>query len=115
MKYTQYATTGKLITIDYNLLTICDFSYTINWLFISYIDLIAYFEKDSNLSAMDSTLLQLYCAFNTENRYYIYIDNAFSNGVLFCEFQKMSIGAVHTTRINSAELSDLIKEKEINV
>lgn len=57
----------KSISIGYNLLAICDFSYTLNWLFIFYVDLIACLEKDPNLSTMGLALLQLCCTINAEN------------------------------------------------
>jgi len=106
---------GKPIPVGYKVLAICDSSYTLNWLFTSRVDSIACLEKYPNLSPTGSAVLQLCHTLNPEKRHVVYIDNAFSTVRLFRELQKMYVGAVGTTRINSAELPDLLKDKTMTV
>jgi len=68
-------------------------------------------EKHSYLSPMSSAVLQLCRIFIPLKQHVVFMDNAFSTIYLIPELQKMSIGAVGTTRINSAELPDSIKDK----
>jgi len=106
---------GKPIPVGYKVLVICDSGYTLNWLFTSRVDSIACLEKHTNLSPTGSAVLQLCRSHNPEKRHVAYMDNAFSTVPLFRELRKMSVGAVGTTRINSAELPDLLKDKTITV
>ena len=102
---------GKPIPVGYKVLAICDSGYILNWLFTSRVDSIACLEKHPNLAPTGSAVLQLCRTLNPAKRHIVYMDNAFSTVPLFCELQKISIGAVGTTRINSAELPDMLKDK----
>ena len=74
---------GKPIPVGYKILAICDSGYTLNWLYTSRVDSIASHEKQSNLSPTSSAVLQLCSILNTEKRYVVYMDNAFSTIPLF--------------------------------
>jgi len=102
---------GKPIPVGYKVLAICDSGYTLNWLFTSRVDSISCLEKHPNLSPTGSVVLQLCRTLNPAKRHIVYMDNPFSTVLLFRKLRKMSIGAVGTTRINSAELPDMSKDK----
>jgi len=102
---------GKPIPVGYKILAICDNGYTLNWLYTSRVDSVASLIKQPNLSPTTSAVFQLCSILDTHRRYVVYMDNAFSTIPLFRELRKLSIGAVGTTRINSPELPDVLKDK----
>jgi len=102
---------SKPIPVGYKILAICDTGYTLDWLYISQVDSVASLIKQPNLSPTSSAILQLCSILDRHRRYVVYMDNAFSTILLFRELWKLSIGAVGTTRINSSELPDLLKDK----